>query len=53
VKFSVEPYVKMVKSQLLNEQNLIKNESFNGDYEQQVTNLLNEGQDFSFSGNQT
>lgn len=50
--FSVIPYVKMVKSQLLNEQSLMKNESFNGDYEQKVKAVLNEGQDFNFSDNQ-
>ncbi len=52
VKFSVAPYVKMIKSQLLNEQSLINNLQLNGEYDSEVMNVLNEDRVQDFSGNQ-
>lgn len=53
VKFSVEPYVKQVRAQLLEEQNLMSNENLsNGNYENAVKNVLEEDMDYQFTDNQ-
>lgn len=54
VKFSVEPYVKQIKSQLLKEQSLMTSENLaNGSYESDVKNLITKNLDQDFSGNQS
>lgn len=45
VKFSVAPYVAMVKSQLMQEQSLMAQNLASGAYEQEVKSLLNEDRD--------
>lgn len=45
VKFSVAPYVQMVKSQLKNEQALMSENLASGAYESEVKSLLNEDRD--------
>ncbi|MFA6235711.1 MAG: hypothetical protein WC635_00180 [Bacteriovorax sp.] len=53
VKFSVAPYVKLVRSQLLEEQNLMSPGSVaGGKYDAEVKNLIAEDMDFDLSGNQ-
>ncbi|MBP9682537.1 MAG: hypothetical protein KBD76_14110 [Bacteriovorax sp.] len=53
VKFSVIPYIKQIKSQLLKEQSLMTEANLaNGSYESEVKNLLESEMDYSFSGNQ-
>ncbi|MGZ3789972.1 MAG: hypothetical protein ACXVLQ_15655 [Bacteriovorax sp.] len=54
VKFAVAPYVKQVREQLLDEQSLMNREGLtSGKYDSEVKNLLEEGMDYSFSGNQS
>ena len=48
VKFSVTPYVSMVRTQLLQEQSLINNNVTN--YDAEVKNVLEEGMDYNFDG---
>ncbi len=52
-KFSIAPFVKMIKSQLLEEQTFIAQQGLNGNYEDSVKNVLNEDRDFEFTENQT
>jgi hypothetical protein len=52
-KFSIVPYVKLIKSQLLEEQALMAEEGLNGNYEEAVKNALNVDRDFEFNGDQT
>lgn len=49
VKFSVIPYVEMVKSQLKNEQALLATTSFNGGYEAAVRSVLDEDREMLLS----
>lgn len=42
VKFSVKPYVEMVKSQLKNEQMMLAQATLTGDYESEVRSILEE-----------
>jgi hypothetical protein len=42
VKFSVKPYVEMVKSQLKNEQAMLAQATLTGDYESEVRSILDE-----------
>jgi len=51
VKFTVEPYVKLVKSQLQSEQNLINSTNLSS-YEADVKNVLAEEMDYQFTGEQ-
>lgn len=52
-RFSVAPYIKQVRSQLLDEQSLMTQENLaNGSYEANVKNILEEGRDYSFAGDQ-
>jgi hypothetical protein len=53
IRFSIAPYVKMIKAQLLEEQSLMAKEGLNGNYEDSVKTILNEDRDFEFSENQT
>jgi hypothetical protein len=45
VKFSVKPYVEMVKSQLKNEQAMLAQATLTGDYESEVRSILDEDRD--------
>ena len=51
VKFSVGPYVKQVRAQLLEEQNLMSKQNLSS-YEAEVKNVLLEDTDYQFSGDQ-
>lgn len=51
VKFAVEPYVNLVRAQLLEEQNLMQKQGFAG-YENQVKNVLEEDMDYQFTAEQ-
>ena len=51
-KFAIAPYVKMIKSQLLEEQALMAREGLNGNYEDAIKDVLNEDRDFDFTENQ-
>ena len=53
IRFSIAPYVKMIKAQLLEEQAFMTQVGLNGNYEDSVKNILNEDRDFEFSENQT
>jgi len=53
VSFSVEPYVKMIKSQLIEEQALMTPQSLaSGQYDSEVKSIVAEGLDHNLSGNQ-
>ncbi|MDO9181185.1 MAG: hypothetical protein Q7U04_02195 [Bacteriovorax sp.] len=54
VKFSVAPYVKMIRSQLVNEQSFMSSENLaSGQYENEIRDVISEGAVQDFSGNQT
>lgn len=46
VNFSVDPYVKLIKKQLLNEQHLLSLHLASGDYETDVRDIIGEDQNF-------
>lgn len=53
VKFSVAPYVKMVRSQLLAEQNLMNPQNLaNGQYDSEIKSIIDDGNEFNLSGGQ-
>lgn len=53
IKFSVEPYVKLVKAQLLEEQQKINSQDIiSGKYDSHIRELMTEGQDLNLTGNQ-
>ncbi len=53
VKFSVTPYVKMVKSQLLNEQSLMSSQNLtSGAYDSAIKSVIEEDIDYNLAGNQ-
>lgn len=53
VKFSVAPYVKMVRSQLLDEQNLMSPQNLaNGQYDSEIKSIIEDGNEFNLSGGQ-
>lgn len=54
VKFTVTPYVKMVRSQLLQEQSFMSPQNLaSGQYDNEIKNIMNEDMDYSFTGSQT
>ncbi len=53
VKFSVTPYVNLIKSQLLNEQSLIGQNLASGAYESDVKSVVEEGLDHNLAGYQS
>lgn len=53
VKFSVTPYVKLVKSQLLNEQSLMSSQQLaSGAYDSEIKSIIEEDIDYNLAGNQ-
>ena len=53
VKFSVAPYVKLIRSQLMKEQSLMSPTRLaNGQYDSEIKSVIEEGFDQDFSGNQ-
>lgn len=53
VKFNVEPYVKQVRAQLLEEQNLMTKENLaSGNYDAEVKNVLEEDMNYQFTADQ-
>lgn len=53
VKFDVAPFVKQIKSQLLDEQALMSNENLaSGKYDSEVKSVLTEGMDYNLTGDQ-
>ncbi len=53
VKFSVEPYVNLIRSQLTQEQSLMSKENLqSGQYDSEVRNLLSEDMDQDLTGQQ-
>jgi hypothetical protein len=54
VKFSVAPYVKLIRSQLLDEQALMSPKNLaSGEYDSEIKSVISEGMNQDFSGNQT
>lgn len=53
VKFAVAPYVKLIKSQLLNEQNLMSPQNLaSGKYDSEIKSVIAENLDQDLAGNQ-
>ncbi len=53
VSFTVAPYVKQIRAQLLEEQALMSNDNLaSGRYESDIKNILEEGMDYDLAGNQ-
>lgn len=53
VKFSVAPYVKLIRSQLLEEQNLMNPANLaSGKYDSEIKDVIEEGLEYNLSGNQ-
>jgi hypothetical protein len=53
IKFSVEPYVKLVKAQLLDEQKKLNSVDLaSGKYDSKIKEMMAEGQDYNLTGNQ-
>ena len=53
VNFSVAPYVKLIRSQLLDEQALMSPQNLaSGEYDSEIKSVIAEGMDQDFSGNQ-
>jgi len=53
VSFSVAPYVKLIRSQLLEEQSLMSSENLaSGQYDSEIKSVIEEGLGQDFSGNQ-
>jgi hypothetical protein len=54
VKFSVAPYVKLIRSLLLDEQALMSPKNLaSGEYDSEIKSVISEGMNQDFSGNQT
>jgi hypothetical protein len=53
VKFSVAPYVQLIRSQLLKEQELMSsNKLLSGEYDSEIKRVFEEDMDLDFTGNQ-
>lgn len=53
VKFSVAPYVQLIRSQLLKEQELMSsNKLLSGEYDSEIKSVFEEDMDLDFTGNQ-
>lgn len=53
VSFSVAPYVKLIRSQLLDEQSLMSSQNLaSGQYDSEIKSVIEEGMDQNLSGNQ-